>query len=83
MWKIVKLVRKVIWGGENLSEPSGHHTQAALLLYNHPVEGRGRGVVESRVDLSFHHETQMPETLWALLGSCRQLSPCKVMGSAD
>lgn len=83
MWKIVKLVRKVIRGVENLSEPSGRHTQAAPLLYNHPVEGRRRGVVESRVDLSFHHETQMPETLWAPLGSCQQLSPCKVTGSTD
>lgn len=43
------------------------------------MEDRARGKVKPQVDLSEHHEAQMPDTLRAPLGSCQQLSPCEVM----
>lgn len=51
------------------------HRQPTFLT----VENRARGKVKPQVDLSEHHEAQMPDTLRAPLGSCQQLSPCEVM----
>lgn len=75
MWKIVKLVRKVFWGGENLSEPS-FLTQAASFAVLCKAGGEGRlspkwtRVNTSSVDVACHTCLRHLRLTWIAVNSC-------------